>query len=171
MNRNRALFFFFITLIIISSNCTASDNTFYVSPGLRIGWDFGRGPTISLKFSFGINTNYNTTSNFGGNTKYYNITFGFKAPLFRRAKYHYEEYNFIGLQAGCTPITDNLLFFGGGLGFMFYKNSHKTKFHPMVTVDFGLLIFGAFDLIFLENKRISTDFGFLAVVPIPWVKR
>lgn len=165
MYKNRILGIFIIALII-SGNCTASDNTFYVSPGLRIGWDFGRGPTISLKLSLGINTNYN----FDDNTKYYNITFGFKAPLFRKAKYNYEDYKFIELQAGFTPFYENLLFLGGGIGFIYYKNGNKTKYHPIITIDCGCFIFAACDFLILEDKKISTDFGFLVVAPIPWEK-
>ena len=40
----------------------------------------------------------------------------------------------------------------------------------MVTIDSGCLIFAAFDFIFLGNKKISTDFGFLGIFPIPFNK-
>jgi len=160
-------YIFGIIVLIISGSSIASDKSFqYVSPGLRIGWNFGRGLTISPKICFGINTDYD----FGDDTKYYNLTIGFKAPLFRKAKYNYEEYSFVELQAGCTPFSENSLFLGGGLGFMFYKDDNKTKFRPMVTIDFGLLIFVAFDFIFIEKKKISTDFGFLGIIPIPLKK-
>jgi len=138
----------------------------YISPGLRIGWNFGRGLTISPKISFGINTDYNL----GDDMKYYNLTIGFKAPLFRKAKYSYETHKFIEFQAGYTPIPENGLFLGGGLGFMFYKDDKKTKFRPMATIDFGWLIFLAFDFVFIEKKKISTDFGLLDIFPIPLSK-
>jgi len=151
------MFIFFVAVIIlitISNTCIASDKSLkYISPGLRIGWEFGRGLTISLKISLGINTD----PDFDDNPKYYNITLGSKVPLFRKTKYLYEEYDFIELQAGCTPFKHNGLFAGGGLGFMFYQDNNKTKFRPMVT----------FDFIFLENKKISTDFGFLGIMPFP----
>jgi len=154
-----------LVVFLISNSSIASDKTLkYISPGLRIGYEFGRGLTIGFKFSFGININ--TDYDFD-NSAYYNITFGVKSPLFRKAKYLYEKYNFIELQAGYTPFSENLLFLGGGLGFMFYQDSNKTRFRPMVTIDSGWLIFAAFDFIFLENKKISTDFGFLGIMPIP----
>ena len=46
-------------VFLTSNTCIASDKTLkYVSPGLRIGYEFGRGLTIGFKFSFGINTDY-----------------------------------------------------------------------------------------------------------------
>ncbi len=155
-----------LVVFLISNSSIASDKTLkYVSPGLRIGYEFGRGLTIGFKFSFGINTDYDFN-----NSAYYNITFGVKSPLFRKAKYPYEKYNFIELQAGYAPFTDNLLFLGGGLGFMFYHDNNKTKFRPTATIDSGCLTFAAFDFILLENRKISTDFGFLGIFPIPFNK-
>jgi|GEM_PF-2378245 len=173
MNLKTLIFFvLFIPTILSYQYSIAYSKTFpYVSPGLRIG--FGKGVNISLKISFGINTDYEL----GHDSKYYNLTIGFKVPFLRKAENSYEKYKFIEVQAGYKPFPEeNLLsgmFFGGGLGFMFYKENNKTKYCPMATVDFGPLFlwgFYGFDLVFLEYKEINTDFGILWVMPIPLKK-
>jgi hypothetical protein len=149
----------FLFFIIISN----SFGQVYFSPGLRLGWDFGRGATISFKFSLGIN--FDITKN-DDPFQYLNITYGVKQPLFRKTKHSYERYTHLELQGGFWPIRAFLL--GGGTGYIFYKEDTITKRRPIVTVDLGCFVFAAIDVIFLENNETSKDFGFLGVFPIPF---
>lgn len=145
------IFVFFNPRFVISGSWA------YLSPGVRIGWEIGEGFTMSSKISLGIHFDSWPSS-------YCNVTFGFKKPFFRK---NGQPYHFVEFQAGYMPFRGHDLFMGGGTGFMFYQENQKTCIRPMATVDFGFLIFTAFDFVLLENKKLSTDIGILGVLPIP----
>ena len=68
----------------------------YVTPGIRLGWDFGDGLTFGGKISVGLLRDADLNE-----SMFFNVTVGFKAPLTNREKFWYREYNFIQANSAC----------------------------------------------------------------------
>ena len=56
---------------------------------------------------------------------------------------------------------------GGGIGAMSSRHDPKMKNKMMLTLFAGSLIFAETDFIFDRDRLVSTDFGLLAILPIP----
>lgn len=82
------------------------------------------GGTISPKISFGINPDFDF------NDEYYSIIFEFKTLFIRESKSPHENYNFIELQAGCTPIPKNAFLLGAESDLCFIKRREGRKLDP-----------------------------------------
>jgi len=155
------LFFIVFTPIF----CFAGENgLFYLTPGIRFGWDFEKKFTFSTKISLGIMFD-------GG---FANITWGCKYPVFQDAYVtdpHFEKYDYLDLQAGFmhNPKRTMTLYTGGGAGIIFYKENGVYKTAPRMTVFTGCIVFPTLDIIFLPGHT-RWDIGFQFVLPIPLEK-
>lgn len=156
-----------IVLIFLLCNISnlIADTFYYFSPGLRFGWNFSGNFTVDGKISFGINTDDNLNK-----ITFYNITIGFNALAFAKAKKNqFNEYNYIQFQAGKNFLEDNLLVTGIGAGFIF-NTKGKSDFSPIIRFFSGFLIFPELDIIFDSSKQNQYFFGVRGIYPIPMKK-
>ncbi|MFO7890124.1 MAG: hypothetical protein R6V04_07270 [bacterium] len=171
MYRNKGLCVFFIIILVISNNCTASDNTFYISPGLRIGWEFGGGLTICPQLALGISIDLDDDKNH--NLKYLNITLGIKNFIIRTKDATYDSYCSLQLKAGYQPfLPSSAIGIGGGIGVAFFREEKLIYLRPIATVE-GTILFVAFptiDIFLLKQNKVHADFGILGLFPIPLEK-
>ena len=135
----------------------------YISPGIRLGYDFKSGFNLGLKLSYGFDLDNNTLS----------FTFGRKFGIGKESVY--QTHNYIDVQVGKLSNTMGerkiQLFYGGGLGILFYKKDGKQVFYPRLTVFTGYLLFTTFDLNLNEWKRVDPDIGLQLVLPFPVGKK
>jgi hypothetical protein len=127
----------------------------YVSPGFRVGYEFGEGLTVGLKISLGINTD----------PEYWNVTTGFKALMFRKPRSAWDAYTYCQFQAGFLPWHEPI-FAGGGIGYAVFSEGPGRVVKPMVTLSCGFLLFCEADLVPLPD-RLKCDTGILGVFPVP----
>ena len=152
-----------ILIFLVGNFLNASAESFwYLSPGLRIGWNFSGNFTVDGKISIGLNTDDNLNK-----ITFCNITLGFNALAFAKAKENkFNEYNYVQFQAGSSflDIEDNLFITGMGAGFIFNTNN-KNDFSPIIRLFSGFIVFPELDLIFLKRKQIVSYFGVRGVIP------
>ena len=147
-------------IILIAGACYSSEKPIpYISPGLRIGHEFGNGFSVGAKISLGIFTD----------PGYYNITFGFRGVSHKKPAPSVDEYNFIQFQAG-YPKRDSwgAAFLGGaGAGIVIFEDKGARRIKPIFNLSYGLLLFLDADIIPLSASEFKLDVGTLAVLPIP----
>ena len=135
--------------VAVSGNAQYSDFSFYVSPGVSIGWENKTGAIFGWKISLGY-------SKMG--IYYYNITFGKKSTLPEKTPYYY----YAEIQSGYYP--DYLpIITGVGLGATFLNN----HVYPRVSFSGGLLLFANIDYTF---KAKLYNMGGSLVFPYPFNK-
>jgi len=148
------LLFLFICLIAVENNYAQ-----YISPGIRLGYDFNSHTTFEVKVSVGLAV--------GGSI--YNITVGKKYSI--NNKETYLSHNYIDLQAGdfSKPSSESKtqLFYGAGIGMVFYDTNGTRKYRPRITVFAGYLLFTTFDFYLNEQNNVESDLGLQLVLPIP----
>jgi hypothetical protein len=131
----------------------------YISPGIRLGYDFNSHITMGLKVSVGAGLN-NTVVNF---------TFGKKFALTNDSSY--TDHRYIDLQVGTFNIYLKKrkidLFSGGGIGLISYEENGKTIYHPRITCFVGYLFFTTLDINIINWKNFKPDLGLQLVLPIP----
>ena len=156
------LFFIVFTPIL----CSAGENgLFYLTPGIRIGWDFEKKLTISTKISVGYIFH-------GG---FVNITYGYKYPFLQDARPwepNFEKYNYVDIQAaGAIQFEKKStpLYTGVGAGLIFYKENEVNKTAPRLTIFSGFIAFPTLDVIFLPG-HMRYDIGLQIVAPLPLSK-
>lgn len=131
----------------------------YISPGIRIGYDFDSHITMGLKISLGINYNETIT----------NVTFGKKFALNNTDDFmaHY----YFDMQYGKFSETFSerkiKILYGGGIGLIFYTKNGRQHFHPRITSFVGYLLFTTFDINIIKWKSVKPDLGLQLVLPIP----
>ena len=98
-----------------------SINALYISPGIRLGYDFNSHVTMGLKVSVGGGFN-NTVVNF---------TFGKKFAINNDSTY--TDHRYLDLQIGTFNIYLKKrkidLFSGGGIGLISYEENGKRVYH------------------------------------------
>jgi len=159
--------YFLLCLVVFTPLlCFAGKNgLFYLTPGIRIGWDFEKKLTIGTKISVGYIFE-------GG---FVNITYGCKYPFLQDARSwepNFEKYNYLDIQAAGAIKFDKKsvpLYTGGGAGLIFYKENEVNKTAPRLTIFSGFIAFTTFDIIFLLD-HVRYDTGFQLVFPIPLEK-
>lgn len=130
----------------------------YVSPGIRLGYDFNSHTTFELKVSLGV----------VADGKAFNVTIGKKYALSNTESYL--PHNYLDLQFG--DFTETIgkrkaqLFYGGGIGVVFYKKEGVTHFHPGITTFAGFAFFATADF-YLNESNIESDLGLQFVLPLP----
>jgi hypothetical protein len=131
----------------------------YISPGLRIGYDFGNGFSVGAKISLGIFTD----------PGYYNITLGVRGVSHKKPVPSVDEYNFIQFQAGYPKWGPREMAFlgGAGAGIVFFKDKGINRIKPIFNLSYGLLLFLDADIIPLSASEFKVDVGTLGVLPIP----
>ncbi len=129
----------------------------YVSPGVRLGYDFNNHLIFGIKLSVGA---YQDGS-------FINLTFGKKFLIGSSNTLPYSNYNYIDLQMGqlTAPIGGRKvqIFYGGGLGLIFFKG----HWAPRITTFAGNLLFATLDFNFVKQKNPHSDLGLQLVLPIP----
>jgi hypothetical protein len=147
-------------LLLVSGLCKSEERPIpYISPGLRIGYEFGNGFSVGAKISLGIFTD----------PEYYNITFGVRGVSHKKPSSSVDEYNFIQFQAG-YPKRDSwdMAFLGGmGAGVVFFTDKGGKRIKPIFNFSYGLLLFLDVDIIPLGASQFKVDAGTLGVLPIP----
>jgi len=160
MNSRKKFTFIFALLIIQLANSDrviASSKTYYISSGLRIGWNFGKGLTIGPQIFFALN---NSTQN-------YTFTLGMRMCITCNKKVQNKSYYFFKLQYFDQPFLrwSNALVVGGGFGFAFFNKNATTLVRPMISLYTGFIIYPAVDILFFGSKKIGVDSGVLLPLP------
>ena len=131
----------------------------YISPGLRLGYDFDSHATFELKVSVG----------FGLWENIYNVTVGKKYSINKRKTYC--SHNYLDLQVGDLSNTfgerKTQLFYGGGIGIIFYDREGIRRYRPRITTFAGYLLFTTADFYLSEQNNVESDIGLQLVLPIP----
>lgn len=131
----------------------------YISPGVRFGYDFNSHFTFGVKVSFGVYDNGNA----------FNFTYGKKFAI--NNKSNFASHNYIDLQIGklTKAMGDRKvqLFYGGGIGLIFYKDNGIHHYYPRITTFVGYLLFTTLDLNIIKWKKVEPDIGLQLVLPIP----
>jgi hypothetical protein len=147
-------------LMLAAGVCRSGEKPIpYISPGLRIGYEFGNGFSFGAKISLGIYTD----------PGYYNITLGVRAVSHKKPAPSVDEYNYIEFQAG-YPNRESwgAAFLGGaGAGIVFLRDRGIRKIKPIFNLSYGLILFLDADIIPLDASEIKVDVGTLAVLPFP----
>jgi hypothetical protein len=125
----------------------------YISPGFRVGYEFGKDLTVGLKISLGVNEEGN----------YYNITLGVRAVSRRDLASRKETYSYCQFQAG-TPLNE--IHGGGGIGFAVSGKDMERRVDPMFTLSYGLGLYSELDVIRMP-ERFRCDLGVLGIIPVP----
>jgi hypothetical protein len=149
--------FFLVFMICSSVNLMAKDIIPYATVGIRIGWDFKCGRSVSPRLSIGIADIDEGT--------FINLTFGpkkFQKPIIGSG-----EFAFLDVQAGNAFEELPGIFFGGGVGLLFYKSKQGLKIRPRNTFFAGCFLFPTIDLTYWTTSKISVDSGIEAVLPLP----
>jgi len=158
----RKKFTFILALLIIqlanSDRVIASSKTYYISSGLRIGWNFGKGLTIAPQIFFALN---NSTQN-------YAFTLGTRMCILCNRQIQNKFYYFFEFQYDTQPFLrrSNALAVGGGFGFAFFNKDTTTLVRPMISLYTGFIIYPAVDILFLDSKKIGVDSG--VILPLPF---
>jgi hypothetical protein len=146
-----------IFLLLFYHVCLSQDysSTFYISPGIRISWDLKSNIFLDFKVSLGRMVS---------EEHYYNITFGKKIILNKKASAIFNNHNYIDFQVGSFgnyyPIST-----GTGLGVAIFTKSNVRKLYPRFTLFAGVGLFCTLDYVF---KRNLIDLGLQGVLPIPF---
>jgi hypothetical protein len=146
-----------IFILFCSANLMAKDIIPYASIGMRIGWDFKCGLTISPKLSFGLAEIQEGT--------FINLTLGtreFQKPIVGSG-----EFRYLDVQAGTVFEKLPGVLFGGDIGLLFGKSNEGTKIIPRSTVFSGCFLFPTIEMTYWNRSKISYDAGAEAVLPIP----
>ncbi len=137
----------------------------YISPGVRIGYDFNGHVSFGLKISVGV---YDKDS-------FINLTWGKKFLIGEKKTIPYSNYSYFDLQMGqfSGPMGKRKiqLFFGGGIGLIFYRGADKNHWAPRITTFAGNLVFTALDVNFIKEKKFHPDLGIQLVLPLPFGKK
>lgn len=147
-----------ILFLFIWSYCHADDSesTYYVSPGIRVSWNFKSSILMDLKISYG---------RMRSEEYYYNITIGKKLVLRSDLNKDEIQHIYLDLQGGSFggyyPVSA-----GGGIGAAIFTGSRK-KIYPRITIFGGAGLFCTLDYVFARNL---VDFGLQAVLPISFNK-
>ena len=158
------IYFLLFFIVFNPILCSAGENgLFYLTPGIRFGWDFEKKFTFSTKISIGLMFK-------GG---FINLTYGSKYPVLQDAYVtdpNFEKYDYVDVQAGFfNPKKTLTLYTGGGAGLIFYKEDGVNKTAPRITVFSGFIAFPTLDIIFLPGHA-RYDTGLQIVLPIPLEK-
>lgn len=149
-----------LTIITPLVSAANDDIAPYISPGVRIGWNFKKVITFDCKCSFGI----------AGNSRFYNITGGFRNAIFNFSSTNFDKYFHLDINMGKTggiPLfeIENSLMYGGGIGIGF----NQYDIFPCMTIFTGFGLFTSIDMFYSKSRGFNTDLGFQGVLPIPIV--
>jgi hypothetical protein len=148
----------FLVLIICSfANLMAKDIIPYATIGIRIGYDFKCGLTISPRISVGL-----TDIDRG---VFVNFTAG--SRKFQKPIIVYNEFSYFDIQAGAVFKGLPGIFFGGGAGLLIGSTKESFKIIPRSTVFSGCFLFPSIDMTYWKRSKISYDAGLEVVLPIP----
>ena len=130
------------------------NNTFYISPGVNIAWDFDGhfiiGPKVSLGYFYKLT--------------FYNLTFGYMSSKNNDLYPIYYIEGQVGAWPDMFESKNIMLFVGLGWGIAIHEKLDKN-------ISFKLSLFGG-DIIFLNasflfNKGLYPNLGTETVLPIP----
>lgn len=149
-----------VVLILIfcsSANLMAKHIIPYASIGIRIGWDFKCGLTISPKLSAGLAETEDGA--------FINVTLG--SRKFQKPIIDLKEFRYLDIQAGIVFKGLPGILFGGGAGILIGSADKGHKIIPRCTVFSGCFLFPSIDVTYWNRSKISVDAGVEAVFPIP----
>jgi len=135
----------------------AAEETAYISPGIAVSWDIGRGLVFGVKASLG----------YAWEGRFVNITVG---GAFCQTDDLY-PYTFVQCQAGAqTTIVGGKStppFLGGGLGFVFARNDTGRVVFPYLSAFAGFLIFINVDFLMVQESRVAIGAELDWPIPLP----
>jgi hypothetical protein len=152
-----------VLLVLLCTNViNAGENIPYISPGIRIGWDFSKKMiNIEPKISLGI---------VGFVPGFLNFTISTRAYMARNKNVKDKAYYAVSIQHGrpfeVIEKRKAYLINGGGLGLSF----DGKEFSPRITIFTGMVMFMTADFTFKKGKSVDVDVGILGVLPIPLKK-
>jgi hypothetical protein len=132
-----------------------NQSTYYVSPGIGIGWDLQSNWMLNLKLSFGkmVDEKY-----------YYNLTVGKKFSLDKNINKGNNGYTHFEIQIGSFfekyPLSS-----GFGLGIASFVQNQNNEIYPKISFFSGIGLFGTFEYVYKKNR---IEFGIKGVLPIPF---
>ena len=146
-----------VLILCCSANLVAKHIIPYASIGIRFGWDFKCGLTISPKLSAGLAEIEDGA--------FINVTLG--SRKFQKPIIAFNEFRYLDIQAGAVFKGLPGILFGGGAGILIGSSDKGHKIIPRSTVFSGCFLFPTIDVTYWNRSKISFDAGVEAVLPIP----
>jgi len=151
------LYIILVLILCCSANLLAEQIIPYITVGIRIGWDFKCGRSISPRLSIGI-----AEIEKGA---FINLTFGMRT--FKKPIIYAEDFSFLDLQVGKAFEKIPVGFLGGGVGILFCRSNQGSVSIPRNTFFLGCFLFPSVDVTYWDSATTSYDIGVEAVLPIP----
>jgi len=157
--RSRCGWLFALFTIILPILSAANDDIIpYLSPGLRIGWNFKHDITLDAKICLGLT---------GVGPGFCNVTAGVRGAMFNFSHSDFDNFFHFDVQMGGVGNflfdRNNSLIYGGGLGIGFDRNGA----FPCMSIFSGMLLFTTLDMFYSKSRGFNTDLGFQGVLPLP----
>ncbi len=146
-----------ILLLLLPLSAQSSDVIYYISPGIRINFNFQHGiQSIGGKVSFG----------FYADQSFVNLTVAAQEPFLKKTHSREHRFVFMELQYGNfyagAPVA-----FGGGVGLSFFKKINSLKPLPRVSFFAGSLAFFTYDFVMTPSGKVDETMGVELALPIP----
>ena len=139
------------------------DAGLYISPGIRIGYAYGEGLSLSGKLSVGVAFGTETFRN-----NFVNVTFGMKRIFVKdqakiwHSPFTYQEVQFGTLQRDFLPV-----YIGGSVGIYGEIGGVKNTRGLRWSAFSGLLGFASLEFESFDGSTPLADLGFVGVLPLP----
>lgn len=165
----RIIQYAFTLLLGISLSYAGSDESgrldagLYLSPGVRIGYIWGEGISISGKLSLGVAFGDDYSRN-----NFVNVTFGMKRIFVKdRSKLWYNPYTYKEVQFGTFQRDLLPVYIGGSLGVYGEIGGVKNNSGIRWSAFSGMLGFASFEFESFERNIPLFDVGIVGVFPVP----
>lgn len=147
---------FLIIIICRFELYSGSNNSlYYLSPGIKLNWDFHHCFLFETKLSFGY---------MDSETRYYNCTIGYTKPIIKNDEFKNLKHVFCQIYHGYYhPFYPQSI--GTGMGMAFFRDSGNINIFPKMTISYGSGLFCTVDYILIKN---SLYLGIQGVLPIPF---
>ena len=159
MKRNHRSVQILIFSFFILINTLIASNGRYISFGIRLGYEFGKGSSYTFKTGYGIFKWFECSSDVFCEgppfESFKSISFGYRIRYGKdRKNYFFTDFQF-GNYIG-----------GAGVGIAMWKKNEHWQLIPRSSIFGGLAIWGTFDLVF--TKEINPDIGVQILLPLPF---
>jgi len=161
MNNKNVFILFSIFLLFSVGNLESSELIPYVSPGIRLGWDFRKAVTLEPKISLGV---------VGLIPGFVNVTFGVRSAIIAVKGLTYKTNCHFDIQTGgLSPLMGKRkiqLYYGGGIGFIITNR----KLLPRITLFTGNFLFTTLDISYQKTRGFDSDIGLQCIFPVPLIR-